>query len=133
MIVIQEVGLGRNSTVSTLLHDVVRLQLMDVHKLGNHFGKQCVGILQGLCNISDVDPKVANDQVDNFRELIVSYSTDPRVILIKLADRLEVMRRLEIFPPEKRAKKSWESLNLYAQIAHKLDCTISNPNWRISP
>ena len=120
MIVIQEVGLGRNSTVSTLLHDVVRLQLMDVHKLGNHFGKQCVGILQGLCNISDVDPKVANDQVDNFRELIVSYSTDPRVILIKLADRLEVMRRLEIFPPEKRAKKSWESLNLYAQIAHKL-------------
>ena len=99
MIVIQEVGLGRNSTVSTLLHDVVRLQLMDVHKLGNHFGKQCVGILQGLCNISDVDPKVANDQVDNFRELIVSYSTDPRVILIKLADRLEVNERPEQLCP----------------------------------
>ena len=120
MIVIQEVGLGRNSTVSTLLHDVVRLQLMDVYKIGNRFGEQCVGILQGLCNISDVDPKVANDQIDNFRELIVSYSTDPRVILIKLADRLEVMRILDIFPEQKRKKKSWESLNLYAQIAHKL-------------
>ena len=120
MIVIQEVGLGRNSTVSTLLHDVVRLQLVDVYKIGNRFGEQCVGILQGLCNISDVDPKVANDQVDNFRELIVSYSTDPRVILIKLADRLEVMRILDIFPEQKRKKKSWESLNLYAQIAHKL-------------
>ena len=120
MIVIREVGLGRNSTISTLLHDVVRLQLMDVYKIGNRFGEQCVGILQGLCNISDVDPKVANDQIDNFRELIVSYSTDPRVILIKLADRREVMRILDIFPEQKRKKKSWESLNLYAQIAHKL-------------
>ena len=119
-IVIQEVGLGRNSTVSTLLHDVVRLGLMDADQIGERFGKQCVGILQGLCNISEVDPKVATDQADNFRELIVSYSTDPRVILIKLADRLEVMRKLDIFPPEKRTKKSWESLNLYAQIAHKL-------------
>ena len=98
----------------------MRLQLVDVYKIGNRFGEQCVGILQGLCNISDVDPKVANDQVDNFRELIVSYSTDPRVILIKLADRLEVMRILDIFPEQKRKKKSWESLNLYAQIAHKL-------------
>ena len=120
IIVIQEVGLGRNSTVSTLLHDVVRLGLMDAEQIGERFGKQCVGILQGLCNISEVDPKVATDQADNFRELIVSYSTDPRVILIKLADRLEVMRKLDIFPQEKRIKKSWESLNLYAQIAHKL-------------
>ena len=104
-IVIREVGLGRNSTISTLLHDVVRLQLMDVHRIGSRFGQQCVGILQGLCNISDVDPKVANDQIDNFRELIVSYSTDPRVILIKLADRLEVMRALDMFPAEKIAKK----------------------------
>lgn len=120
IIVIQEVGLGRNSTVSTLLHDVVRLGLMDAEQVGERFGKQCVGILQGLCNISEVDPKVESEQADNFRELIVSYSTDPRVILIKLADRLEVMRKLDIFPLEKRTKKSWESLNLYAQIAHKL-------------
>ena len=52
--------------------------------------------------------------------MIVAYSEDPRVILIKLADRLEVMRSIAIFPKDKRKKKSWESLNLYAQIAHKL-------------
>ena len=52
--------------------------------------------------------------------MIVSYSEDPRVILIKLADRLEVMRSLGMFPERKRRTKSWESLNLYAQIAHKL-------------
>ena len=50
----------------------------------------------------------------------MSYSEDPRVILIKLADRLEVMRNLRMFPREKWRKKSWESMNLYAQIAHKL-------------
>lgn len=119
-IVIKEIGLGRNSTISTLLHDVVRLGLMDAIEVGKRYGDACISILKGLCNISDVDTKVADDQADNFRELIVSYSTDPRVILIKLADRLEVMRALDMFPPEKREKKSWESLHLYAQIAHKL-------------
>ena len=119
-IVMCEIGLGRNSVISTLLHDVVRLELMDLNRIGRHYGEQCIGILKGLCNISDVDTKAAEDQVDNFRELIVSYSSDPRVILIKLADRLEVMRSLDMFPEEKRQKKSWESLNLYAQIAHKL-------------
>ena len=128
-IVISEVGLGRNSTISAILHDVVRLahkQLpaeeflalsADIRK---RFGDQVVGITLGLANISELKLKVAKEQADNFRDLIVSYSEDPRVILIKLADRLEVMRSLEMFPREKWRKKSWESMNLYAQIAHKL-------------
>lgn len=119
-IVIKEIGLGRNSVISTLLHDVVRLGMMEAAEAGRLFGEPCTGILKGLCDISDVDTKVSDRQADNFRELIVSYSTDPRVILIKLADRLEVMRSLDIFPPQKQAKKSWESIHLYAQIAHKL-------------
>ena len=128
-IVISEVGLGRNSTISAILHDVVRLahkQLpaeeflalsADIRK---RFGDQVVGITLGLANISELKLKVAKEQADNFRDLIVSYSEDPRVILIKLADRLEVMRNLRMFPREKWRKKSWESMNLYAQIAHKL-------------
>ncbi|MBQ4279382.1 MAG: bifunctional (p)ppGpp synthetase/guanosine-3',5'-bis(diphosphate) 3'-pyrophosphohydrolase [Rikenellaceae bacterium] len=120
LIVTREIGLGRNSTISTLLHDVVRLGLMTPEEVGALYGEPCIDIIKGLCNISDVDPKMSHEQADNFRELIVSYSTDPRVILIKLADRLEVMRSLDIFPPQKRDKKAWESLNLYAQIAHKL-------------
>ncbi len=119
-IVISEIGLGRNSTISTLLHDVVRLNMLSAEEAGERFGEPCTAILKALCNISDVQTKVADDQADNFRDLIVSYSTDPRVILIKLADRLEVMRSLAMFPPDKQEKKSWESLNLYAQIAHKL-------------
>ncbi len=119
-IVVSEIGLGRNSVISTLFHDVVRLGLMTAESVGEAYGESCTTIIKGLCNISDIHPKISDNQADNIRELIISYSTDPRVILIKLADRLEVMRCLDIFPESKRSKKSWESLNLYAQIAHKL-------------
>ena len=129
MVVISEVGLGRNSTVSAILHDVVRLAhkqlpaeefLALTADIRDRFGEQVVGLTMGLANISELKLKVAKEQAENFRDLLVSYSEDPRVILIKLADRLEVMRSLEIFPHEKWRKKSWESMNLYAQIAHKL-------------
>ena len=127
-IVAREIGLGRNSTVAAILHDVLRIAnaehpervealSREIHK---EFGYQVLGIIVGLCKISNIKLKISKEQADNFRDMIVSYSEDPRVILIKLADRLEVMRNLSIFPPEKRKKKSWESMNLYAQIAHKL-------------
>ena len=128
-IVIEEVGLGRNSTVATLLHDVVRLAhkelpaeefLALMSDIRARFGDQVAGICMGMANISALKLKAAKEQADNFRDLIVSYAEDPRVILVKLADRLEVMRSLEMFPREKWRKKSWESMNLYAQIAHKL-------------
>lgn len=119
-IVISEIGLGRNSTIAILLHDAVRMELVSVEQVSERFGEAVGGIIVGMNHISGVKTKVEAKQADNFRELIISYSTDPRVILIKLADRLEVMRSLAMFPPEKRTKKSWESLNLYAQIAHKL-------------
>ncbi len=128
-IVISEIGLGRNSAIASILHDVVRLahkQLSGEEFLAltdgirTRFGEEVAGITVGLANISALKLKTSKEQADNFRDLIVSYSEDPRVILIKLADRLEVMRSLDIFPREKWRKKSWESLNLYAQIAHKL-------------
>ncbi len=121
-IVIAEVGLGRNSTIATLLHDVERMGLMSKEEIVKQFGETPMRIIEGMSRISGVTTKVSQSQAENFRDLIVSYSTesDPRVILIKLADRLEVMRSLDIFPEAKRIKKSWESMNIYAQIAHKL-------------
>jgi GTP pyrophosphokinase len=119
-IVISEIGLGRNSVIATLLHDVVRLGFVTSAEVGERFGAEVAAIVDGMTGISALQTKTSDDQADSIRELIISYSTDPRVILIKLADRLEVMRTLEMFPPEKRERKSWESLNLYAKIAHKL-------------
>ncbi|MEG1648720.1 MAG: HD domain-containing protein, partial [Rikenellaceae bacterium] len=84
------------------------------------FGIECAQVLRGMNDISSVETKSQIEQVGHFQELIVSYSVNPRIILLKLADRLEVMRSLAMFPDTKRTKKSWESLNIYAQIAHKL-------------
>ena len=124
----REIGLGRNSTVAAILHDVLRIASQErpeevdalSREIREEFGAPVLGIIVGLCKISNIKLKVSKEQADDFRDMIVSYSEDPRVILIKLADRLEVMRELQIFPPEKRRKKSWESMNLYAPIAHKL-------------
>lgn len=128
-IVATEVGLGRNSTVSAIIHDVIRLAAKDgdeerleqlLEQCKEIFGEEVVGIVSGLANISELKFNTHKEQASSFRDMIVAYSEDPRVILIKLADRLEVMRSIAIFPKEKRKKKSWESMNLYAQIAHKL-------------
>ena len=127
-IVVEEVGLGRNSTVASIIHDVVRVALKGERTaldeltatIRRDFGEEVLGITLALGKISDIRLKASKEQASDFRDMIVSYSEDPRVILIKLADRLEVMRSLEMFPQKKRRAKSWESLNLYAQIAHKL-------------
>lgn len=127
-IVAEEIGLGRNSTIAAIVHDVVRIASQDYQDkldglsavISRDYGEEVLGIAMALCKISDIKLKVSKEQASDFRDMIVSYSEDPRVILIKLADRLEVMRSLDLFPEKKRRKKSWESLNLYAQIAHKL-------------
>ena len=127
-IVVEEVGLGRNSTIAAIVHDVVRIatqhhpERLEEYSatIRRDYGEEVLGIALALCKISDIKLKASKEQASDFRDMIVSYSEDPRVILIKLADRLEVMRSLDLFPEKKRRKKSWESLNLYAQIAHKL-------------
>lgn len=128
-IVATEVGLGRNSTVSAIIHDVVRIAAKEddgqkleqmLEQCKTLFGEEVVGIVSGLANISELQFNTHKEQASSFRDMIVAYSEDPRVILIKLADRLEVMRSIKMFPEAKRKKKSWESMNLYAQIAHKL-------------
>ena len=127
-IVARELGLGRNSIVAAILHDIIRIankeRPEEVEPLSldirERFGEPVIGIIMGLCKISNIKLKISKEQADDFRDMLVSYSQDPRVILIKLADRLEVMRSLDIFPVAKHRKKSWESMNLYAPIAHKL-------------
>ena len=127
-IVVEEVGLGRNSTVAAIIHDVVRIAVqqhpdtldMLTATIRQEFGEEVLGIALALSKISEIRLKTSKEQASDFRDMIVSYSEDPRVILIKLADRLEVMRSLAMFPAKKHRTKSWESLNLYAQIAHKL-------------
>lgn len=119
-IVASNLGLGPSAVVASLMHDVARLALMSMSQIEAKYGATVTQILRGMNSISSVDAKVSTLQAENFKELIISYSTDPRVLLIKIADRLEVMRSLDKFPELKRNKKSWETLHLYAPLAHKL-------------
>lgn len=126
-IVLCDMRLDETTVVSAILHDVARYNLTSNALLKEMFGEDVAEVLFGMNNISEVNPKIKDDnqvikddQVEYFKDIIVSYSTNPRIILLKVADRTEVMRSLGSFPPDKRAKKSWESLYIYSQIAHKL-------------
>ncbi|MFI3314073.1 MAG: HD domain-containing protein [Rikenellaceae bacterium] len=120
LIVSREIGLGSITTTSALLHEIVRVGAMSLERVEELFGEECVQVLKAMNDISAIETKPQLEQKEHFQELIVSYSVNPRIILLKLADRLEVMRALHIFPERKRIKKSWESINIYAPIAHKL-------------
>ncbi len=128
-IVCNEIGLEADAAVATLLHEANRFQTGVVADL-NHtpllesfraeYPKPIIEIVEGLNNISNVQMQEANLDEERYRKLIISYSTDPRVILIKLADRLEVMRSISILPPAKRTKKLMETMMLYIPLAHQL-------------
>lgn len=128
-ILCREIGLRSDAVVATLLHEANRFQASQPSEL-NHtsllesfraeYPHDIIEIVEGLNNISNVQLQQANLDEERYRKLIISYSTDPRVILIKLADRLEVMRSISILPPAKRMKKLMETMMLYIPLAHQL-------------
>ncbi len=119
-IVALELGMGSSSVIASLIHECARQGSITLQEVSLKYGETTAKILQGMNSISSVDAKLSTLQADNFRELIISYSTDARVLLIKIADRLEVMRSLGMFPELKRNKKAWETIHIYAPLAHKL-------------
>ena len=77
-------------------------------------------MVDGLNRIATIKPKDTRLEAENYKKLIVQYSTDPRVTVLKIADRLEVMRNLESFPKMSRERKILETLMLYIPLAHQL-------------
>ncbi len=128
-ILCKEIGLRADAAAATLLHEANRFQCSQPSEL-NHtpllesfraeYPKDIIEIVEGLNNISNIQLQEANLDEERYRKLIISYSSDPRVILIKLADRLEVMRSINILPPAKRTKKLMETMLLYIPLAHQL-------------
>ena len=126
-IVCKEIGLRADAVTATLLHEANRFQTDNVAELNKtpllesfraEYPHDIIEIVEGLNNISNVQLQETNLDEERYRKLIISYSTDPRVILIKLADRLEVMRTINILPPAKRTKKLMETMMLYIPLAH---------------
>ena len=119
-VVAGELGLDTTSIVCALLHDTVEdtsLTLDDVERL---FGIKERNIVDGLTKMSGVFEPGTSAQAENFRKMLLTLSNDVRVILIKLADRLDNMRTLEFMRPDKQQKVASETLYMYAPLAHRL-------------
>jgi GTP diphosphokinase / guanosine-3',5'-bis(diphosphate) 3'-diphosphatase len=119
-IVAQDIGLGTKSIIASLLHDVVEDTDYSLEEIRHNFGDKITSIIDGLTKISDIFDKNSNLQAENFRKLLLTLSDDIRVILIKLADRLDNMRTLEALGENKRIKIAGETLYLFAPLAHRL-------------
>ena len=121
MIVCEEMGLGSTSICSALLHDVVEDTDYTVEDLRNIFGDKIAEIVDGLTKIAGgIFAEAASQQAENMRKLLLTMSSDIRVILIKIADRLHNMRTLGSLLPAKQYKIAGETMFLYAPLAHRL-------------
>lgn len=120
-IVISELGLGSTSICAAFLHDVVEDTEFTKEDIAANFGDKIASIVEGLTKISGgIFGDKASLQAENFRKLLLSMSTDIRVVLIKMADRLHNMRTLGSMRPEKQYKIAGETLYVYAPLAHRL-------------
>ncbi len=116
-IVEDEIGLPESCVAAVYLHEATRTHKdIDI----SSFPQDVRTIVDGLNKISTIKPKDTRLEAENYKKLIVQYSTDPRVVVLKIADRLEVMRCLNIFPKSSREQKLLETMMLYMPLAHQL-------------
>ena len=116
-IVTSEIGLPDECAAAVYLHEAGRFGA-DTDLAS--FPQDVRLMVDGLNKISTIKPKDTQLEAENYKKLIVQYSTDPRVSVIKIADRLEVMRHLDMFPKMSRDQKLLETLMLYMPLAHQL-------------
>ena len=116
-IVTGEIGLPESCAAAVYLHEANRIcKDLDI----SAFPQDVRMMVDGLNKIATIKPKDTSLEAEKYKKLIVSYSADPRVSVIKIADRLEVMRHLEMFPKMSRDQKLLETLMLYMPLAHQL-------------
>ena len=119
-IVAEEMGLDTTSIVCALLHDTDEDTYMTLEDVGSLYGERERNIVDGLTKMSGVFEPGTSAQAENFRKMLLTLSNDVRVILIKIADRLDNMRTLEHMRPDKQQKIASETLFMYAPLAHRL-------------
>jgi GTP pyrophosphokinase len=119
--ILADMRLDETSVSTGLLHDVVEDTLVDLDTLRDYFGDEITRLVDGLTKIAHISNlSKERQQAENVRKMVLAMTTDVRVVLIKLADRLHNMRTMQFLKPEKRARISQETLDIYAPIAHRL-------------
>jgi len=115
-----EIGLGRTSIISALLHDTVEDTTLTLDDVREVFGDEVTRIIDGLTKIDEISDTSTSAQAETLKKILYTLSEDVRVILVKLADRLHNMRTLEVMAREKRLKVASETLYIYAPLAYRL-------------
>jgi GTP pyrophosphokinase len=118
-IVVEELGLGVDTVVAALLHNLY-YQEHSSDQFEARFGKSVASILEGMAKINVLGTDTVELHPENYRNLMLAMAGDVRVILVKIADRLEVMRKLDFDDVSFRTKIAIETSHLYAPLAHRL-------------
>jgi GTP pyrophosphokinase len=119
--VLADLHLDSATIAGGLIHDVVEDTPATLSDVREAFGDEVATVVDGLTKIAKVQFRTSTEQqVENFRKLLLSMAQDARVILIKLADRLHNMRTLDWLREEKRRRIAQETRDIYAPLAHRL-------------
>ncbi len=129
--ILAEIGADTETVAAGLLHDVVEDTELTDDELTDCFGGGIAHLVRGVTEVelAERDDDGEPDNSATFKRLMLAASHDPRVLLIKLADRLHNMRTLQYLEPEKRRRKALETLDIYAPLAHRLG--VARLRWEM--
>lgn len=119
LIIAREIPLDDISVAAALLHDVVEDTKFTINDLKEEFGTEISEIVDGATKIEGIFDNYEMRQIESYKKLLLSMTSDIRVILVKFADRLHNLRTIEFLPENKRMRFAQETLDIYAPFAHR--------------
>ncbi|WP_026453990.1 RelA/SpoT family protein [Saccharomonospora iraqiensis] len=126
--ILAELGMDTTTLVAALLHDTVEDTGYSLEQLGEDFGEKVSQLVDGVTKLDKVKLGTAAE-AETIRKMVIAMARDPRVLVIKLADRLHNMRTMRFLPPEKQARKAKETLEVLAPLAHRLG--MATVKWEL--
>ncbi len=126
--ILGELGMDTITLVAALLHDTVEDTEYSLKNLHDDFGEEVARLVDGVTKLDKVQLGSAAE-AETIRKMVIAMARDPRVLVIKLADRLHNMRTMRFLPPEKQAKKARETLEVLAPLAHRLG--MATVKWEL--
>ena len=121
VIVAEEIGMKGSCLIGIMLHEIVKGHVLSIDEVNAEYGDDVASIIKGLVKTNELYAKSPAIESENFRNLLLSFAEDMRVILIMIADRVNVMRQIkDTGNEEDRLKVANEAAYLYAPLAHKL-------------
>ena len=120
--ILSEHRLHDHTIVTALLHDTIEDTNVTYDSVKEQFGEEVANLVDGVTKISELENKASSDsKAENFRKLILATSTDIRVLLVKLADRLHNMRTIQLVKDkDKIIRKAKETMEIYAPLADRM-------------